>query len=287
MTCHSPFRTNRARCFAVSLLVALACAHAAKADEGGLVVGDGTCLVKPNHVIQIGSPVFGVLSNVLVDRSQKVVKGQLLAKLDTTVEEAQLAIDLYRTTETAQLDAMNADLGWNLRELARRQKLAGNMFSRANDIDEVQTKAEEDRIAIRKAENDLHMAKLEADRSEAQLNLKMIRSPVNGVVTDLKLAAGEYIYEQTPIMVLAEVDPLAVDLIVPAERYRAVKVGAVAELHLYPPVDTTVPARVNEIDPVIDAASNTFRVRLSLPNPDDKIPAGVRCSARFSEAAGE
>ena len=36
-------------------------------------------------------------------------------------------------------------------------------------------------------------------------------------------------------------------------------------------------ARVTLVDKVIDAASNTFRVRLSLPNPGHKLPAGARC----------
>ncbi|MFN0162035.1 MAG: hypothetical protein ACKVQQ_12450, partial [Burkholderiales bacterium] len=31
------------------------------------------------------------------------------------------------------------------------------------------------------------------------------------------------------------------------------------------------------VDRVIDAASSTFRVRLELPNPDAKLPAGLRC----------
>ena len=36
-------------------------------------------------------------------------------------------------------------------------------------------------------------------------------------------------------------------------------------------------ARVTLVDKVIDAASNTFRVRMSLPNPGHKLPAGARC----------
>jgi multidrug efflux pump subunit AcrA (membrane-fusion protein) len=39
-----------------------------------------------------------------------------------------------------------------------------------------------------------------------------------------------------------------------------------------------VAAQVTHVDRVIDAASNTFRVRLSLPNPKQRLPAGVRCS---------
>ncbi len=98
-----------------------------------------------------------------------------------------------------------ADLEWNERELARRQQLAGNMFSKANDIDEYVTKVEQDRIAIRKAETDVQIAVQEAARAEAQLNLKILKSPMDGVVTDIKLSPGEFIYEQTPIMTIAQV----------------------------------------------------------------------------------
>ncbi len=162
------------------------------------------------------------------------------------------------------------------------------MFSKANDIDEYITKIEQDRIAIRKAETDMSTAKLEAARSEAQLRLKFLRSPMNGVVTDIKLYPGEFIYEQTPIMTIAQVDPLYVEMIVPADRYRSVKVGTIGEVRLKTPVDATYPARVDAIDAVIDAASDTFRVRLVLPNPDNAIPAGIRCSVRLLDpGAGE
>ena len=37
------------------------------------------------------------------------------------------------------------------------------------------------------------------------------------------------------------------------------------------------------VDPVVDAASGSLRVRLGLPNPDHAIPAGLRCRVRFIE----
>jgi membrane fusion protein, multidrug efflux system len=270
------------------LALAVALPPAAFAADGGITADVSTCLLKPRHVVQLGSPVFGLLAGVFVERSDVVKQGQVLAKLDTTVEEAQLALDRYRSTNTTQVEAQKVDLAWNQRELARRQQLAGNMFSKANDIDEYVTKVEQDRIGIRKAESDLETAKMEANRSEAQLALKILKSPVNGAITEMKLSPGEFIYEQTPIMTIAQVDPLIVDLVVPADRYRAVKVGMVGEVHLSPPMDETFPARVDAIDPVIDAASDTFRVRLLLPNPGNAIPAGIRCSVSLPDvAAGE
>ncbi len=259
---------------------------AAAAGDTAVVADVTTCLVKPKQVIQLGSPVFGVLAGVSVERGDHVTQGQVVARLDTTVEESQLALDRFRAANTTQIDAARVDLAWNQRELTRRQQIAGNLFSKANDIDEYATKVEQDRIAIRKAEADQQTAALETRRSESQFQLKLIKSPVNGVVTETKLSAGEFIYEQTPIMTIAQVDPLAVDLIVPAARYGLVKVGMVAELRLNAPIDQTMPAKVDAVDPVIDVASDTFRVRLRLPNPGNAIPAGIRCSARLPEAGG-
>jgi RND family efflux transporter MFP subunit len=277
------------RCVPLLSLVSLvwligltASAGPAKSAEQATVAADvTTCLAKPKQVIQLGSAVFGVLAEVFVDRAEPVKRGQIVAKLDTSVEEAQVALDRHRAANTTQIEAAEADLQWNLRELERRQKLAENKFAKLNDMDEIATKIEQDRIAIRRAETDRRTAIFESNRSESQLQLKLIRSPVDGVVTELKLMPGEFIYETTPIMTIAQIDPLNIDVVLPAERYRSVKTGLVAELRLYAPVDRTYEATVDAVDPVIDVASDTFRVRLVLPNQGNAIPAGVRCSVNL------
>jgi RND family efflux transporter MFP subunit len=251
------------------------------AEVAAIDVDASTCLLKPKQVIQLGSPVFGQLAAIFVDRADKVKRGEVVARLNTTVEEAQVALDQLRAKNTTQLEAAQVDLGWNERELARRAKLRNNMFSKVNDVDEFATKVAQDHIAIRKAKVEQEMAALEAARSKAQLDLKLIKSPVDGVVTELKLSPGEYVYETTPIMTIAQIDPLNVDLVLPSSRYASINTGMVAKLHLGAPVNKSLPATVDAIDPVIDPASDTFRVRLALPNPDNKIPAGVRCSARL------
>jgi RND family efflux transporter MFP subunit len=270
---------------AVALLYG-ACSATAFAQSGGVMADTSKCLIKPRQLVQLGSPVFGVLADVFVDRAQAVTKGQLLAKLDTTVEEAQLEMDRYRSTLRMPIDSAKVDMVLNQRELARRQQLANNMFSRANDVDEYAAKVEQDRITIQKAEADLETARLEAQRSQAQLQLKMLRSPVDGVITEIKLSPGEFIYEQTPVLTIAQIDPLQVEVVLPPEVYASIKVGMVATLDLDMPVGKVVTAQVDAIDPLIDAASDTFRARLILPNPGNAIPAGTRCSMHLQAAAG-
>ena len=126
----------------IILAVVLLATTTAFADDGGLKADVTTCLLRPRHLVQLGSPVFGLLTGVFVDRAEPVKQGQVVAKLDTTVEEMQLALDRFRSTNTALVEAAQADLAWNQRELARRQQLAGNMFSKANDIDEYATKVD-------------------------------------------------------------------------------------------------------------------------------------------------
>lgn len=248
------------------------------AAQGDIAVDATSCLVKPNKIVQLGSSVFGVLKELKVDRADVVTRGQVIGKLDTSVEEAQMSLDRYKAKTTAPIDAAQADLSWNQRELERRQKLANNRWSKINDVDEAATRVVQDRIAIRKAQDEIKMAELEAQRSEAQYNLKLIRSPINGVVTEVKLLPGEYIYELTPIVTLAQVDPLLVEVVVPAGDYGAMKAGDSAFVHLLQPLDKTVQTRIELIDPLIDPASDTFRARLALPNPNNAIPAGVRCT---------
>lgn len=247
-----------------------------------------SCILRPKQVIELGTPVAGLLAEVLVDRGDAVKAGQMVARLDSSVEEAQLALDRYRAKNTTEVDAAHLDLEWNKRELERKKELRGNMFAKINDVDEYETKVAQDETSIRKAEIDSRIAALEADRSEKQLDLKRIKSPVDGVVIERKHAPGEYVYDQTPLMSIAELDPLYVELVIPANRFGSIKPGSSAELRLDAPSpigDQTYSAKVKVIDPVIDAASNTFGVRLVLPNPGAAIPAGIRCWVHFPETS--
>jgi len=108
---------------------------------------------------------------------------------------------------------------------------------------------------------------------------------MTGVVTERKRSPGEHVYEQTPILTIAEINPLNVEIVINAEQYKLFKVGMTAEVLPSAPVGGSYTARVDVFDPVIDPGSNTFRVRLVLPNPGNAIPAGLRCFVRLHTAA--
>jgi RND family efflux transporter MFP subunit len=265
----------------LAILTAAAVAHAADvADRDPMA---GTCIIRPHVSVQLGSAISGTLSATLVDRGDRVRQGQVVAQIESSVEQATLALDRARANNDSAIRVEQADMELMRREADRKKSLVDKGIANQNSLDELETKVREGEARVQQARTDQKLAALTADRSERALALKQIRSPVDGVVIERKLSAGEYIYEQTSIMTIAQVDPLNVELVLPLERYGEIRTGATAIVHPAAPVGGAFAATVTVVDPVIDAASDTFGVRLTLPNPDGVIPAGIRCTVGWRD----
>ena len=243
----------------------------------------GTCIIKPHVTVQLGSAVSGMLSATTVDRGDTVHAGQVVAQIESSVEQATLALDRMRASNDSAIKVETADMDLMTREADRKQFLVDKKIANLNSLDELQTKVREGELRVQQAKMDQRLAALTADRSERTLALKQIRSPVDGVVIERKLSAGEYIYEQTSIMTIAQIDPLNVELVLPLNRYGGIKIGSTAIVHPAAPVGGAYEAKAAVVDPVIDAASDTFGVRLILPNPNHAIPAGIRCTVEWHD----
>ena len=83
-------------------------------------------------------------------------------------------------------------------------------------------------------------------------------------------------------MRLAQIDPLRVEMIVPTEYFGKIKQGMRVKIYPEHPANKTYRATVTVVDQLIDPASGSFTVRMALPNPGDKLVAGVNCIARFN-----
>jgi len=84
-------------------------------------------------------------------------------------------------------------------------------------------------------------------------------------------------------MILAQIDPLNVEVILPVGQLPFIKVGVRAKVIPEAPIGGQYIAEVKIVDRVIDAASGTFGVRLELPNPNNRLPAGLKCKVIFPD----
>ena len=232
-----------------SIVVSLCFSNLIKAAEPVA----GQCLLEPYKTVDLGSPVRGVLSEVLVNRGDIVSKGDIVARIDSRAQRAAVALAISRA-DFAQ------------RRIDRNEELVKEDLLSNQEKDEMATDSE--------------LALLELDQAKTNLDLRNIKSPINGVVVKNVRTQGEFV-DDTEILVLAQIDPLNVEVVVPVAYFGQVSEGMQATVTPEAPLDNTYKATVVVVDKVIDAASSTFRVRLQIPNNDLKIPSGLRCDLKF------
>lgn len=128
--------------------------------------------------------------------------------------------------------------------------------------------------------NNRRLADLELQRTTAEVALRTMKSPVNGVVVERFMNPGEF-PKQEKILKIAQIDPLRVEVYAPVAMLGKIAVGMTAHVKPESPLTGEYTAKVTVVDRVVDAASGTFGVRLELPNHELKLPAGLKCSVRF------
>ncbi len=211
------------------------------------------CMIEPNIMVELSSPVSGVLDTLTVDKSDEVTKGQLVATLKSEVE----MVSVQTSAEHLKLSNL---------EHKRAVELYREKAITLSDKD--------------KSENEKKLYELELQQAKANLNLRQIKSPIDGVVVRRYAMPGEFV-ETKPILQLAQLDPLKIEVVSPVSNYGKIVKGMKARiLPEFGDYEDLI-AEVVVVDKVIDAASGTFGIRLELANNDYAIPGGLKCRVSF------
>ena len=239
------------------------------------------CVIEPQQVVKLASPVVGIIARLDVDRGDTVRQGQVVGRLEHGVEAATLALARARAANEYATKAAEARLQFLRRKHERINELYGKAASSLAAMEEADAEAKVAEQQVKEAELNRELARLEAGRAEEVLNQRVLRSPIDGVVIERLLVPGEYRNEQSPILTLAQIDPLRVEVFVPTAYYGQIRAGGKAEVHPEQPIGGAHTATITVVDHVLDAASGTFGVRLALPNRELSLPAGIRCKVSF------
>ncbi|NNG00940.1 MAG: efflux RND transporter periplasmic adaptor subunit [Desulfobacteraceae bacterium] len=247
------------------------------ASAAGAVTIEYDGLIEPYAVVDIGSAAEGIVATVAVDRGAPVSQGQTVVELESSVEQA--AVEKAKTAASfhGEINLQLAQLAFAKRVHTRVKKLSAISD---HDKDQAATEIVLTGQRLVKARENKAMAKHELERARALLARRSIQSPISGVVVDRFVSPGEYINNQ-PVLRVAQLDPLRVEVIIPAGMFGRINPGMTAtiipELSRYGEQTATVTI----VDKVIDSASNTFGVRLEMPNARKQTPSGLKCIVRF------
>ena len=242
------------------------------------------CLINPYRMVDLASPVPGVIAQVHAQPSDFLEAGDIAANLESSVEQATVVLAKARADIDSEVQANSVNLAFD----QKRQKRIAALYEKQTVSIERKEEADRgqslSRWRLQQARDLKAVRALELVRAEEQLAQKTVRTPIDGSVLKQFKDVGEYVEDQ-PIMRVAQLDPLLVEASVPLELRNRVRKGMRALVYPDTPGVEPVEAEVTVIDKVADAATGTFGVQLTLPNPDYNILSGVKCTLNLGAGA--
>jgi len=206
----------------------------------------GTTLA--SQAVEIVALASGRVTELAFEPGEPVEAGTVLARLEDTIERADLA--------EARAMAQEANSA-----LERGQRLRASNNIAAATLVELQAAA--------------GAAQARVDRATQRLEDRLVRAPFDGVVGIRRVDLGARVDNDTVITTLDDRREMIVEFSLPEVFYGRVGRGlpVAAKSSSFP--DRSFDGAVTTVDTRIDVTSRSFRVRASLPNPDLLLPAGL------------
>ena len=273
----------------------------------------GEAILMPQAQAAIVPKISAPIKKFLIQRGSRVKKGTLLAVLENAdlaaaVQDSQGALKQadasYATTtragviedlQKAQLDLAQAKANLDLQQsiVDARQNLLQQGAIPRRDLDTaqaalVQAKATYDianqhlnslksvsqSATISSAEGALESAKGKYEAAQAGLSYSEIRSPIDGVVTDRPLYAGEMANTGQAIVTVMDTSSLLAKVHLSQQQTTGLKLGDNATL-TFTGQDEPAHGKISLISPALDAGSTTLEVWVTVPNKTGKYKAGT------------
>ena len=198
--------------------------------------------------VVVSADLPGIVDSIEFESGKQVKAGDVLVRLDTHQEQAQLA-----AAEAQQrLTRVNYD-----RMSVLRDK-------------EVVSQAEFDGV-----EAEAMQAEARVNEIRATIERKTIRAPFSGILGIRQINLGEYVEAGRAIVPLQALDPVYVDFAVPQQEMHDIKVGAELDIAVEGVPGTAAKGRITAINSVIDRSTRNINVQATVPNHDQHLLPGM------------
>ena len=240
------------------------------------------CVIEPGMVVELSSRIDGILESLNVERGDWVEVDDEIARLESGAESAAVDYAQARAVMEAEIRSLKVSLAYGWRNRRRLSELHKKELVSAEEIDRVKTETRIAKHKLQQAEENKRLAELELLRASETLKRHTVRSPINGVIAERYVDPGESV-EDRPIVKIAQIDPLRVEVVVPVSMFGQIVPGQKAIVRPEAAIGGRYESTVHIVDPIINAASGTYRVTLLLPNPERKLTSGLRCEVNFTD----
>lgn len=215
-------------------------------------------VIAPHHEVELAASSDGVIVEIPVQEGQEVAEGQVLARMQANKETAEA--EYYKQL----FEIRSADIA------PSKKLFQDGVLSKE--------KWDEKLMDFKQAETTYKVA-------QQKLDDKTIKAPVAGVILRRYKDCGESIKNLEPFMRIVSINKLYANAFLEGKTLSRVTRGQRAKIIVPSHDNATFEGVVEIVDPVIDRASGTFRVKILLENPNRQIPSGAACTVELVEAA--
>lgn len=208
----------------------------------------------------ISPEINGQVKDILISEGDRVVKGQLLVKLntsitETTIQEVKTQLDLAKTLYEKQKQLWEKKIGSEVQYLQAKNNM----------------EALESRLAT----------------LEAQLEMAFVRSPINGIVDVINIEPGEMAMPGLQLMMVVSLEEMYVKADISEKYLPVIKEGDEVDLSFptFPSINMKV--KVNRVGNVVNKGNRTFVVELKINNVNGLLKPNVLALMTFMDYSKE
>jgi RND family efflux transporter MFP subunit len=241
---------------------------------GGNLAGSGySGEVRARHESTIGFRVAGRVAERLVDAGDRVRKDEPLARLDP----ADAALNA--ASARAQYESARTAFEQGKLDFERAEKLFTRRFVSQAELDR-------DRVSLDSSRAQLIAARSQLDIATNQQAYTLLRAPHDGVVTEIRIEAGEVVSAGQPAAVVAADGEREIAISIPEARLDEVHSASGLAVELWARPDRRYTGIVREIAPMTDSATRQYAARVSITDTDEHIGLGMTARVHVQAPRG-
>ncbi len=233
--------------------------------------------IEPFRKIELSSDETGAIAKMLVEEGTLVQQGDVIAKLDSRVQEIQLEIASKVAKSTSQRRSAANTLKKRRAISERLEQLNHQGHASSSEIIRADLEMSIAEANYFNSVEESAVREIEMRRAQVQLERRTIRAPFTGFIAKIARREGEFLSPLHPeVCTLIQVDKLLASFNVDSNEATSFHVGESFDLRLRD--GSTVQAKVHSVGVEINPQSGTVEIKFVINNEDYKIRSGESCS---------
>ncbi len=257
---------------------------AARGDLSVTVSATGT--IEPTNLVEVSSELSGTLEDVTVDYNDSVTVGEVMARLDTTKLEAQLAVqEAALIAAEARVEQAQVTFRETFETFERQRKLNESGVISGMSADAAQAALERAEAALQIADAERALAQAQLDLQRADLEKATITAPIDGVVLQRNADPGQIVAAalSAPVLftIAENLSKMELHVDIDEADIGVVEVGDTARFTVDAYDGESFPARIALIRYAAQTVEGvvSYKAILEIDNSDRRLRPGMTATA--------